>query len=90
MVLLYKLMQNVISGNVLSVITKFLCQGKQRVILNGRHSPWSNVEAGGLQGSIIGLLFILIYITDLSDGLISNSKLFADGTSLVSLVQNVN
>ena len=40
--------------------------------------------------SVLGLLFFLIYINDLSDGLTSNPKLFADDTSLFSVVQNIN
>ena len=65
-------------------------QRKQRVVLNGQHSSWTNVEAGVLQGSILGSLFFLVYINDLSDGLTSNPKLFADDTSLFSVVQNIN
>ena len=49
----------------------------------------TNVETRISQGSILGSLFFLIYINDLSDGLTSNPKLFAD-TSLFSVVQNIN
>ena len=88
--LLFKLKQNGISGNLLNVITDFLYQRKQRVVLNGQHSSWTNVQAGVPQRSILGPLFFLIYINDLSDGLTSNPKLFADDTSLFSVVQNIN
>ena len=44
--LLFKLKQNGISGNLLNVITDFLYQRKQRVVLNGQHSSWTNIEAG--------------------------------------------
>ena len=44
--LLFKLKQNGISGNLLNVITDFLYQRKQRVVFNGQHSPWTNVQAG--------------------------------------------
>ena len=40
--------------------------------------------------SVLGLLFFLIYINDLSDGLTTNPKLFADDTSLFFVVQNIN
>ena len=88
--LLFKLKQNGISGNHLNVITDFLYQRNQRVVLNGQHSSWTNIQAGVPQGSILGSLFFLIYINDLSDGLTSNPKLFADDTSLFSVVQNIN
>ena len=83
-------MQNGISGNLLNVITDVSCQRKQRVVLNAQHLPWTYVEAGGPQGSIIELLFFLIYINYLSDGLTSNSELFTDCSFLSSVIQNIN
>ena len=41
-----------------------------------------NIKAGVLKGSILGLLLFLIYINDLSEGIDTNAKLFADNTSL--------
>ena len=87
---MFNLKQNGISVNLLNGITDFLYQRKQRVVLNEQHSSWSNVPAGVPQGSILGPLFFLIYINDLSDGLTSNPKLFADDASLFSVVQNIN
>ena len=51
-------------------------------------SEWLSVKAGVPQGSILGPLFFLIYINDLSD--VSTVKLFADNTSLFSVVHNNN
>ena len=59
---------------------------KQRVVLNGQNSTCVNVEAGVPQGSILGPLLFLIYINDLSENLVSNPKLFADDTSLFSVI----
>ena len=53
-------------------------------------SSWADVSAGVPQGSILGPLLFLIYINDLSDGLKSECKLFADGTSLFSVVHDIN
>ena len=88
--LIYKLKQNGISGNILNTISDFLSFRKQRVVLNGQVSQWTNIEAGVLQGSILGPLLFLIYINDLSDDLLTNAKLFAADTSLFSVVCGIN
>ena len=74
----------------ISLIKRFLKNRKQRVVLNGQTSSWTNVLAGVPQGSVLGPLFFLIYIKDLSDELSSNPKLFADDTSLFLVVYNKN
>ena len=88
--LLFKLKQNGTSGNFFNLLSNFLRNRKQRVVLNGQTSSWADVNAGVPQGSILGPLLFLIYINDLADGLSSNAKLFADGTSLFSVVHNAN
>ena len=88
--LIFKLKQNGIYGNLLNLLLNFLRNRKQRVVLNGQTSSWADVNAGVPQGSILGPLLFLIYINDLADGLSSNAKLFADGTSLFSVVHNAN
>ena len=50
----------------------------------------STVKAGVPQGSILVLLWFFIYINDLSKELSSNPRLFADDTSLFSVVWNAN
>ena len=65
-----------------------LTNRKQRIVLNGQSSSWTNVKAGVPQGSIRGPLFFLININDLADGLSSNTKLFADDTSLFCVIHD--
>ena len=72
------------------LLKDFLSLRRQRLVVNGQHSTWVNIEAGVPQGSVLRPLFFLIYINDLSDNLNSNPKLFADDTSLFSFVQNIN
>ena len=47
--LIYKLKQNGISGKLLNLIIDFLSNRKQRVVLNGKYSSWTNIEAGVLK-----------------------------------------
>ena len=70
------------------MIKHYLTDRSQRVLLNGQCSNWQPILAVVPQGSILGPLFFLIYINDLPDGLKSNVKLFADDTSLFSVVKN--
>ena len=87
--LIHKLKQNGICGPLLKILIDFLKSRKQRVVLNGQHSSWSDVLAGVPPGSILGLLLFFIYINDLSDGLQFNPKLFPDHTSLLATVHNI-
>ena len=87
--LIFKLKQSSISGNLLGTLTDFLKLRKQRVVLNGQLSSWSNIETVVGQGSIFCPLLFLIYIEDLSDGLTTNARLFAN-KSLFSVVDNIN
>ena len=86
--LTYKLKQNGVAGVLLDTLTNFLKERKQKVVLNGQYSTWTNVEGGFPQSSILGPLLFLVYINDLRDNLVSNPKLFADDTSLFLVIRN--
>ena len=88
--LIFIMKQNGISGELLHILSDFLSNRKQRIVLNGQNSSWTNVHVGVPQGSIPGPLLFLIYINDLSDHLTSNEKLFGDDASLFSVVHDVN
>ena len=60
----------------------------QRVVLNGQTSNWKKVLAGDPQGSILGQLFFLIFINDIPEGIQSNIKIFADDTSIFSVMKD--
>ena len=88
--LIFKLQSVWVSDSLMNLIESFLSNRFQRVLLNGQTSKWLPVKAGVPQGSILGPLFFLIYINDLSDELVSTVKLFADDTSLFSVVCDSN
>ena len=44
------------------MLIDFLKQRKQRVVINGQLSKWSNISAGVPQGSNLGPLLFLVYI----------------------------
>ena len=82
--------QNGFSGDLFQLLSYFLSNRKQRVVLNGQNPHWTNVQVRVPQGSILRPLLFLIYINDLADDLPSNLKLFANDTSLFSVVHDVN
>ena len=58
--LVFKLIKNGISSKFLRLIKDFFGDRKQRLVLNEKCSSWMDVQAGVLQGSILGPLFFLI------------------------------
>ena len=58
--------------------------------LNDQLSPWPNIETGVPHRSKPDPLLCLIYINNLSDGLTTNTRLFADNVSLFFVVDNIN
>ena len=82
----HKLRQYGFTGNLLTLLTDFLSNRNQVVVLNGQNSSWADIKAGVPQHSILGPLLFLVYINDLTGNVHSNPKLFEDNTSLFSTV----
>ena len=78
------------SGRFLALIVSFLDDRKQRTVLNGQFSSWGNTLAGVPQGSVLGPLLFHLYIHDPTADLKCSVKLFADDTSLFTVVQDHN
>ena len=76
--LLTKMKRMGISDQLLSWCEAFLTGRTQRVVLNGTHSPWSEVSSGVPQGSVLGPLLFVIYINDMPSVIQTCIKLFAD------------
>ena len=62
--LLYKLQTVGITGHLLQWFTDYLNNRKQRVVLPGIFSQWSDLKAVLPQGYILGPLLFLIYINE--------------------------
>ena len=74
-------------GNLLKWIRSWLKGRKQRVTINGVKSEWGRVFSGVCQGSVIGPLFILIYINNLDTGITSRISKFADDTKMGMVIE---
>ena len=88
--LIFKLRENGIYGEMINILEDFLSERKQRVVSNGQCSSCADIHACAPQEFILGLLLFLIYINDFSNDIKSNCKLFADDTSLFSVVHDID
>ena len=61
----YKLCSAGIGGSVLSMLTQFLSNQSQQLMVDGCRSKLVNVVSGVLQGSVFGPLLFLLYTSEL-------------------------
>ena len=88
--LLYKVNSMGISGELYDLLGNYLSGRFQSVVLNGQISSWKRVLTVVPQGLISEPLLFLIYINDLPNKLKANAELFADDTSLFTIVKDIN
>ena len=70
------------------MLTNYVTDRIQRVVLNGYFAEYSSVESGVPQGSALGTLLFLVYINDLEKNIKSGLKCYADDTMFFSVVQD--
>ena len=61
--LLLKLKAHGIGNGMINWIEKWLIDRRQRLVVDGEVSNWKSVLSGVLQGSELGLILFLIYIS---------------------------
>ena len=71
--------------NLFKWINDYLSQRQHSVIVGSTRS-----SSGDPQCSVLGPLFVLVYVNDISDTLLSSSRLFADDTSLSCSASNIS
>lgn len=83
--LIRKLKHYGIKNGALDLVSSYLSERTQRVVINGTQSAGTTVALGVPQGSILGPFLFLIYINDLPNVLQDKHDivLFADDTSLI-------
>lgn len=86
--LIYKLELLGVRDPLLKWFKSYLSGRKQRVIIDGQSSDWTDIESGVPQGSVLGPLLFLIYINDITQDLQCDSFLYADDTSLLEVVED--
>jgi hypothetical protein len=77
-----------LSKEFVNILSDYLKDRRQRVVLPGAKSNWNFVKAGVPQGSILGPLLFLIYINDIVSNISANIRLFADDTSLYLIINH--
>lgn len=61
---------------------------KQRIVINGKSSNWTDVTNGVPQGSVLEPILFLVYIIDIDKGFSCITSKFANDAKIASTVLN--
>ena len=84
--ILYKLCSVGIGGSVLSILTQFLSDRPQHVMVDGCRSKLVNVMSRVLQGSVLGPLLFLLYTSEFFSILENKLIGYANDSTLIAVV----
>ena len=87
--LVKKLIAYGVKDKTLQWIINFLSRRKQKVVINGFNSFWTEVVSGVIQGSVLGPILFLIFVNDLEQ-CVQHSvvRCFADDTRLTKAIHD--
>ena len=77
-----------VDWKTLKWIESFLCDKQQRSVVNGVKLDRAPVLPGAPQVMVLGLLLFLLFINDITEGIDSELRLFADGCVCYREIKN--
>ena len=88
--LIHKLKSCNISDSMITWLSSFLNNRRQSVRINGSTSSWASVASWVPQGSILGPLMFLLFVSDIPQITSSNIMLSVDDTKLWRLIKSID
>ena len=88
--LLRKLAASGVDSRVVVWVREFLVGRTQRVRVGGRLSKEVKINSGVPQGSVLGSIIFLVYVSDIWRNVDSNIRLFADDFLIYRKITNKN
>ena len=88
--LIFKLRQFGVGGPFFSILTEFLSNRLQRVVVDGQFNDYSNVISGVPRGSVLGPLLFVLYTHDMWFGLENMLVSYADDATPLAHIPSPN
>ena len=87
-ILMHKLKALGIKGKVLRWIFRFATNRRQKVVVSGVTSESTELISGVAQGTVLGPILFLIYVSDIGENITSSIKEYVDDTKVKKPVNN--